>query len=205
VSSRIRFGAARTVFEAFPDLRHVAPPPGDESAPLDYARRLLASPRPSHAIVFLAYLLPRREAVWWARQCVGAALGPRANDAALRAAEGWVRAPEEENRCVALEIGTAGDQRVATTWLALAAGWSGGSMCAPDKKPMASPISACAKAVNAAIVLAICAGDPLAIGPWIAACAEAGIRFAEGGDARPRLVQSAELSGAKNASVAPPR
>ena len=205
MSSRIRFATARNIFEAFPDLRHVAPPPVDESAPLDYARHLLVSARPADAIVFLAYLLPRREAVWWARQCVGAILGPRADDAAFRVAEAWVRAPEEENRRAALEIGTAGDQRVATTWLALAAAWSGGSMCAPDKKPMAAPITACAKAANAAIVLAICAGDPLAIGPWIAACAEAGIRFAEGGDAKPRLAQSAESPRAKNAGAAPPR
>ncbi len=184
MSSRIRFATARDVFEAFADLRRVAPPPSDEAAPLDYARHLLASPRPAHAVVFLAYLLPRREAVWWARQCVGAMLGPRADDAALRAAEAWVRAPEEENRRAALAIGAAGEQSVATTWLALAAAWSGGSMCAPDVKPMAAPASACAKAANAAVVLAACAGDPLAIAQWIVACAEAGIRFAEGGDAR---------------------
>ncbi len=191
MSSRIRFATARNVFEAFPDLRHVAPPPADESAPLDYARRLLISRRPTDAIAFLAYLLPRREAVWWARQCVGAILGRRADDAALRAAEAWVRAPEEDNRQAALAIGAAGDQANATTWLALAAAWSGGSMCAPDLKPLAAPISACAKAANAAIVLAATAGDPLAIGPWITACAEAGIRFAEGGDARPQLAPAA--------------
>jgi hypothetical protein len=190
MSSRVRFATARNVFDAFADLRYVVPTPGDESGPLDYARYLLVSPRPADAIVFLAYLLPRREAVWWARQCVGAILGPPADNAALRAAEAWVRAPEEENRRAALEIGTAEDQRAATTWLALAAAWSGGSMCAPDKKPMAAPISACAKAANAAIILAICVGDPLAIGPWIIACAEAGLRFAEDGDARPRLVQN---------------
>jgi hypothetical protein len=197
MSSRIRFAAARTVFEAFPDLRYVAPPPGDEAAPLDYARTLLASPRPADAIAFLAYLLPRREAVWWARQCVGAVLGPRADDAALRAAEAWVRAPEEENRRAALAIGTAGDQRAATTWLALAAAWSGGSMCPPDVTPMAAPISACAKAANAAIVMAIGAGDPLAIGPWITACAESGIRFAGEGDARPQLAPAAAGTRAK--------
>ncbi len=182
--SRVRFATARNVFETFADLRQVAPPPDDQAAPLDYARRLLGSPRPADAIVFLAYLLPRREAVWWARQCVGAILGLRADDAALRAAETWVRAPEEENRRAALAIGNAGDQSRATTWLALAAAWSGGSMCAPDVKPMAAPASACAKAANAAIMLAACSGDPLAIARWIVACAEAGIRFADGGEAR---------------------
>src|SRR5579864_6955197 len=101
MSSRIRFTTARNVFEAFPDLRPMAPPPADESPPLDYARRLLASPRPAEAIAFLAFLLPRREAVWWARQCVVALLGPSADDAALRAADAWVREPEEQNRLAA--------------------------------------------------------------------------------------------------------
>src|SRR5271170_4257351 len=187
--SRIRFATARNVFEAFPDLRDAAPAPSDDAAPLDYARRLLVSPRPADAIVFLAYLLPRREAVWWARQCVGSMLGPRADDAALRAAEAWVRAPDEENRLSALEIGSASDQHVATTWLALAAAWSGGSMCTPDKKPMPAPIWACAKAVNSAIVLAACSGDPFAMTQRIAACVEAGIRFADGGDARPAIAE----------------
>jgi hypothetical protein len=197
MSSRIRFATARNLYEAFPDLRHVAAPPSDESAPLDYARQLLASPRPTEAVGFLAYLLPRREAVWWARQCVGALLGPRADDAALHAAEAWVRAPEEENRQTALAVGSAGDQTSPTTWLAFAAAWSGGSMCAPDLKPMTAPASACAKAVNAAVVMAACAGDPRTIGPRIAACVEAGIRFADGGDARPQLEARAEPSTAR--------
>jgi hypothetical protein len=194
MSSRIRFSTARHVFEAFPDLTQVVPAPGDESAPIDYARQLLGSPNRAQAVAFLCYLLPRREAVWWARQCVSAILGPKTeHDPALQAADNWVRAPEEENRQAALAAGAAGDQHRATTWLALAAAWSGGSMCPPDAPPMPVPPSlmvappwACAKAVNAAIVIAM-VGDPSAINDRLKACAEAGIRFAEGGDARPAI------------------
>ena len=49
--------------------RRAVAPPADDSAPFDYARAALASPRPTDAIVFLAHLLPRREAVWWSIQC----------------------------------------------------------------------------------------------------------------------------------------
>jgi hypothetical protein len=184
MSSRIRFATARNVFESFPELRRAVSPPGDDAPPLDFARHLLASTRQASAITFLAYLLPRREAVWWARQCVGAILGPRADDAACRAAEAWVRAPEEENRRAALAAGGVADQALPTTWLALAAAWSGGSMCAPDVKPMAAPAAACAQAANAAIMLAITQSDPKTFRGWIDACAEGGLRFAEGGDAR---------------------
>jgi len=184
MTSRVRFSTARDVVEAFKDLRRIAPAPADAAAPLDYARQLLVSRRPIDAILFLAYLLPRREAVWWARQCVGAILGPRGDDDALRAADAWVRAPEEERRRAALAVGMAGDQARATTWLALAVGKSGGSVSAPDQNPIVPSPSACAQAVNAAIVLAICGEDPKVISAWISACGEAGIRFAEGGEAR---------------------
>src|SRR5260370_471961 len=101
----------------------------------------------------------------------------------LRAADAWVRAPDEDNRNAALAIANAADQRAATTWLAFAAAWSGGSITRPDQKPMAAPPTACAKAAHTAVILAATAGDPLGVVQRIAACAEAGSRFADGGDA----------------------
>jgi hypothetical protein len=165
-------------------LRQLAPAPVDDVGPLDYARRLVASNHSHKAAVFLAHLLPRREAVWWARQCVGAILGKSGEDDALRAAELWVRAPDEENRRAALDLGNARDKQIPTTWLALAAGWSGGSLTAPDQNPLPPPPSACAKAANAAIILAACSAEPPLITPWIVACVDAGVRFAEGGEAQ---------------------
>src|SRR6516225_12092014 len=102
MSSRVRFAAAFDLFETFADLKLVATAPSHDSACLDHARALLASPRPSDAIVFLAHLLPRREAVWWAIQCVRALIGASADDGAHRSAETWVRAPTEDNRRAAL-------------------------------------------------------------------------------------------------------
>jgi hypothetical protein len=199
--SRVRFATARDVYDAFADLKRIAAPPGDESAPLDYARALLTSPRPSEAIVFIAHLLPRREAVWWAIQCVRAMLGASAEDGALRAADGWVRTPEEDSRRAALAAFTAGDQKAPTTWLAFAAGWSGGSITPPESDPLPAPPSACAMGVNTAVMLAACAGDPLGVVDRLKACAETGIRFAEGGDAKVRAPAPVQAkSGAK-----PPR
>src|SRR5260370_11775958 len=168
MSSRIRFAAARNLSGALPDLGRFVSPPTDDCAPLDYARRLLASPQPVDAIVFIAHLLPRREAVWWARQCVVAILGAAAEaDPATRAADAWVRAPEEETRRAALEIAAAGDESRAATWLARAAALSGGSRTAPDQEPRPPQPSACAQAANAPIILAICAGQGQAIPPRI--------------------------------------
>ena len=186
MSSRIRFVSARNVFEAFPELGRVLAPPADDSAPRDYTQAALSGPRPTDAIIFLAYLLPRREAVWWAIQCVRAMLGSSADDGALRAADAWVRAPEDDNRRAALAACNARDQRAATTWLAFAAGWSGGSVTPSDNDPMPAPPAACAQGVHTAVILAACAGDPLGVVDRLKACAEAGIRFADGDDVEVR-------------------
>jgi Family of unknown function (DUF6931) len=179
--SRIRFATARSVFEAFPDLDYVATRPADDIDPLDHARALISS-RPRDAILFVSHLLPRREAVWWASQCVRALVGGNGADAALRAAETWVRTPEDENRRAALSAANASDRRKPATWLAFAAGWSGGSLLPADQKPVAAPPGACAMAANAAIMMAVAAGDPRGVMRRMAACAEAGVRFASGGE-----------------------
>jgi hypothetical protein len=95
-----------------------------------------------------------------------------------------VRAPEDDNRRAALAACSAGDQRAATTWLAFAAGWSGGSVTPTNQDPMPAPPAACAQGVHTAVILAACAGDPLGVVDRLKACAEAGVRFAEGGDAK---------------------
>ena len=182
MQSRIRFSTARSVFDAFPDLSYVAARPADDIDPLAHARALSASPRPSDTVLFISHLLPRREAVWWAAQCVRALLGAGATDEALGAAEVWVRTPEDDNRRAALSAANASDRRKPTTWLAFAAGWSGGSLLAADQKPLPPPSGACAMAANTAIMMAVAAGDPRAVVDRIAACAEAGVRFASGGE-----------------------
>jgi hypothetical protein len=184
--SRVRFWRAKNVFEAFAALENFAetPAPADEEEPLPFARKAAHSSRPAGAVAFMAHLLPRREAVWWGCNCLRAMLGAAADDAAIGAAEAWVRAPDEDTRRAALQIGDAGDPRRATTFLARAAGRSGGSIAASDQRAAPASAEACAQAVQAAVVLAITAQPTALMSGWIEACVEAGIRFAEGGDAR---------------------
>jgi len=184
MTSRIRFAEASDVYDAFPGLELYAPRPCGSVAPLDHARALLASPRPSTALAYLAHLLPRREAVWWGCQCVSAVLGAEAKNDGLRLALLWVRDPDETLRRDALSFAAASDLRSPTAWLARAAGHSGGSVAAPDQSPAPPNPDACALAVNAAVVLAATAAQPTMILPWIRECAEAGIRFAAGEEAR---------------------
>jgi hypothetical protein len=184
MSTRLRFNTARQVFDAFPkitseiDLR-----PTDEEAPLEFARKLIAREHRFDAIVYTSCILPRREAVWWGCQCVRALNGNKADDALL-AAEAWVRAPEGQQRRAALQVAASADTSVPTTWLAWAAGHSGGSIALEDSPPVRASPDATALNLKAAVILAIVEHPMTEAFAWIRACVDAGIRLAEGGDAR---------------------
>jgi hypothetical protein len=173
----LRFSTARDVFGAFPTAyEDIATEPNNQS-PLIFLRELVKGPTPDDAIPFCAYLLPRREAVRWASQNVRALVDkPTANDeAALKAAEDWVREPEEMNRRKALEIGTMANQRAASTWIALAAAWSGGPMIGSGGP--AAPPQLTARAAFTAIRIAL-GGKPDRVS-CIAQCVERGVWIAE--------------------------
>ena len=196
MSTRLRFTTARQVFDAHPKVTAVINLRPMQESPLDFARKLLARAHRFDAIVYTACLLPRREAVWWGCQCVRALRGNKTDDALL-AAEAWVRDPEETQRRAAVEIAASGDAGVATTWLAGAAGHSGGSIAAEGSFPLPASADATAINVKAAVILAIVERPMPDLLAWINACVEAGISFAEGGDAKvlaPK--QAAPKSGA---------
>lgn len=188
MDQRIRFSAALQVFEAFPTVAEDIERPGSDEPPLDFVRKLLAPERRFESIVFMAYLLPRREAVWWGCQCVRTIGLPA--DEALLAAEAWVRDPGEETQRAALALGWSLDARRATTWLALAAGQSGGSIAAEGAPRVPPPPQATAIFVKAAVILAVARTPVETQRVWLLACIEAGIRFAQGGDARVKAPQS---------------
>ncbi len=128
--SIVRFATARAVLEAFPEVsQEIGVAPDDEQSPIKFIRELVAAGKLAEGVTFCAYLLPRREAVWWA--CISARTLAediaRERPDALLAAEAWVYQPDDQRRLCALEIGTRGDRKNPVTWLALAAGWSGGS------------------------------------------------------------------------------
>lgn len=93
------------------------------------------------AIRFLARGLPKREAVWWACLCARDRLPPEASpviQAALKAAEDWVYKPTEENRRAAMAKAEAAQFDTPSSWAAVGAFWSGGSM-SPVGNPVVPP------------------------------------------------------------------
>jgi hypothetical protein len=98
--------------------------------------------------------------VLWACLCVRKTADKlaEADAAALEAGERWVRQPNEENRRGAETAARNTQFETATSWVALGAFWSGGSLSAPELPavPPADPLTA--QAVGAALMLAATSG-----------------------------------------------
>lgn len=158
---RLRFSRARDLFEAFPvALDDMTARPSDRGS-LEFLKDLAGSQTPEDAITFAAYLLAPREAVWWGHQCLtmlAPMLGPE-DLSILALAEDWVRRPDEPQRNKALSAATAAATKTPGVWIALGAGWSGGSMVGPDSMPVAPPPYLTAKAVNAGVLGALARVD----------------------------------------------
>ncbi len=178
--SRIRFVTVRALFESFPEaLRNIGAEPTDEQ-PVAFLKRLVAEGKPDHAIAVCAYLLPRREAVWWACASARALLGDKlqGDAAGVAAAEAWVREPTEENRKIALDIGGSAASNEPLTWLALAAGWSSGTFAST---PFPVPAYMTARAVRAALLISSRGVSSNERRSRLESCIGEGIRLAETG------------------------
>lgn len=156
--SLIRFETAAEIFDTFPNLREDVSHAPEAMPPLAFLDKLQSSETPEDAITFLAHMLPRRYAVYWACGCVRALEGGADLDAseAMRAALAWLREPEENARLRALAIGMMADRKQSTTWLALSAAWSGGSIAPPGHAATVSaPPHLTALAAKAAVLIAL--------------------------------------------------
>jgi hypothetical protein len=175
-----RFATVRDLYSAFPTAEEDVGVEATDQPSLDFVRSQVADGAWDAALSYCAYLLPRREAVWWACLCLRRMLPAFAPpDAAnLQIAEAWVQAPDEQSRRAALNLGMQGDTRSPTTWVALAAGWSGGSMLAPEYGSVPAAPYQTARAVRAALLMANAQLSSVTARDVLTPCVEAGVRLA---------------------------
>lgn len=105
---------------------------------------------------FLAFALPKREAVGWGCLCVRHSLGTE--DAAQIskaqvAAERWVSNPDEKNRQAAQAAIAEDGPENPSDLLALAAFYSGGSVVAPNLEPVPPPDHVTPQLVAGAVMI----------------------------------------------------
>ena len=124
----------------------------------DGIARLEAAGQFMAACRLAAHALPKREAVWWACMCARAAPDEKGStpldQAALEAAEAWVRRPEEAARRACMAAAEKAGYRSTEAWAAVGAFWSGGSM-SPEGQPAVPPAEhLTGTAIGGAVILA---------------------------------------------------
>jgi hypothetical protein len=178
--NRIRFATIQSLFESYPEaLENIRVEPTDEP-PIAFVNRLVAQGKPDEALEVFAYLLPRREAVWWGCASVRKLLGGSlpSDITGLAAAEAWVQEPSEENRQRALDIGDKAPSHESLTWLAWAVGWSNGNFAGT---PFPYPPFMTSRAVRIALLIAMRRVNSDERAKLLQACLADGIRLAEAG------------------------
>jgi hypothetical protein len=120
-----------------------------------YLDGLIAAGHLSDAIRLLAYVLPRREAVWWACQCVraGTPEPPPSEAQALRAAERWVVSAGDNHRRETYLAAESVEFSTPASLCCLAAFWSGGSVAPPGQTDVLPAENLCPDMVANAVVL----------------------------------------------------
>ena len=180
--SFVRFATARALFESYPEVETKIGVAPTDHPPIDFAKGLMARGKLADALTFCAYLLPRREAVWWACTSVRTLHPDIQHEGAegLRAAEAWAVTPDDDHRRAALAIGTQGDSSHPATWLALAAGWSGG-VEARGVQQVPIPAYMTARAARIAVFLSAAKVGSSRRQAGMQSCIVDGIRLAETG------------------------
>lgn len=153
-----RFPTVRGLYDAFPSAEEDIGLPVSDEACLPLLHTLATGHHWLAAISLCAYLLPRREAVQWGCQSLEDILPPPAQDDAelLDIAQTWARDPNETNRRMALASGTDADLQRPAAWMALAAGWSGGSIAPPQCAVIRPAPEQTARAIRAGLLVALC-------------------------------------------------
>ena len=127
-----------------------------DQTPEQFLNALIEAKQYYSAVVFLAHALPKRESVWWSCVCTKATiteLASKDNLEALKSAEQWVYSPTEDNRRVAEKLAEKTEYVTPSSWTAMAAFWSGGSVTGPDEPPVPPAQYLYANAVAGAVNL----------------------------------------------------
>lgn len=139
----LRVQQASKLFAMMPDMgKFFSQKPEDGQHCLDFLRRLRLGPVPEEAISLMAFGLLPRPAVWWGHECLKAApdLLSDQDKAMMELVVTWVAEQDEGSRYAVMDAGNAASDKGPGVWLALGAGWSGGSM-SHQGLPAVQPLS----------------------------------------------------------------
>lgn len=154
----LRLQVASELFEAIPPMGSLLNGrPLAAQHCLDFLTVLLAGKTPEEGLTFMAFALPARHGVWWGHECLKAMpeLLTDQDRRMMQLITAWVAEQDDDTRYAALEAGLRADVHGPGVWLALAAGWSGGSISGKGLPPVPPPVGATGQALNAGITSAL--------------------------------------------------
>lgn len=179
----LRFEVAQELFDGIPEIAEdITARPSGHSA-VEFVTALVEGETPEEAITFSAYNLPRRYAVWWGHECLRR-LDAVLNDSdrqMLDLAAAWVANPDEDTRYAALDAAVEAKDKSPGVWVALGAGWSGGSMVGPDLPAVPPAPHLTAKAINASILTVLAKVDLDERSNMLGSFVRMSLQLAEGG------------------------
>jgi hypothetical protein len=135
----------------------------EEHGPREFLDALLENERYPDAVRFLAHLLPRRQAIFWAWSIARrAAEGepPPPVKLALEATGRWITEPTEEHRLPMLDIAEAAEIGTPAGCAALAVFFSGGTIAPPAAPPVEPHPTAAAKAIAGSVIFSAVSTEP---------------------------------------------
>ena len=139
----LRVQEATHLFNVMPDVqKFFTQKPEQGQHCLDFLRRLRLGPVPEEAVSLMAFGLLPRPAVWWGHECLKAApdLLTDQDKAMMDLVVAWVAEQDENSRYAVMDAGNSVSDKGPGAWLALGAGWSGGSM-SHQGLPVVQPIA----------------------------------------------------------------
>lgn len=153
---------AQEIYEQYSLEKEISESPTEGELPAEYAVRLMKNCPENECLIFLAYALPKRCAVWWLTQSIRAAESFKSDADApmLQLAEDWVRKPTDGSRREAMKMAELLEMASPAAWAGVAAFWSHGSMAPPDAPDVAAPDHLTGKAVIGGVILATVLNSP---------------------------------------------
>lgn len=185
---QVRFGTVQDLFQAYPLARYDVGRADADKPSLDFLQEAADACNWHAAVSYCAYLLPRRVAIGWGCRSLRRMFDhfDASDSRSLNIVETWVRQPDEQSRNKALAVGNANDPEQPATWLALAAGWSGGSVVPPEFAPVEAKPDQAARAVRTALLIGLCRLPRDFRDQIMTSCLEDGIQLARGEPRAPR-------------------
>lgn len=154
VTNTLRFAIASDVFGLMPEMAEDMDSKPDQEGCIDFLNKLSAGDTPEEALTFAAYMFSPRNSVWWAHECLNS-LPAHLHDQdeeLLNLCKVWVGDPSETARNAVLQMGLSKEKKTPAVWVALAAGWSEGSMAPESDAPVEAPKFLTGRAVNAGVL-----------------------------------------------------